>query len=263
MAAYSYASTNVKNGDDTAIVRATGTKSKTASLKAARIRSAVSKGKQTQLPSETGGNILSKFDHHGRAGRLSVYAEEANHKHSVAGRFKVITAFKPANSIHNQLFFGETSHKRKAKVVKPSSRTDKSPTSQPTLAVAEKTGDKRQTKPVTFEELIVKFKAQRQKNQTGKEHLERLELLDAIYKRKKEEWKRIEREFSSLGKVRTELNKHEVDLDQRRKAEERASVKLPGIKVSQVRDVTKKKPRKQNSKGLKIPKERIGNLGFV
>lgn len=78
-----------------------------ASVKNARIKSAIEKGIESSLPSDTAtGHCLKKFEHNGKEGPLVVYAEDRK-VFNEYGNFTVITSFKPSDSLRNQLFFGE------------------------------------------------------------------------------------------------------------------------------------------------------------
>jgi len=78
-----------------------------ASVKNARIKSAIEKGLESLLPSDTTtGHCLKKFEHNGKEGPLVVYAEDRKVLNEY-GHFTVITSFKPSDSLRNQLFFGE------------------------------------------------------------------------------------------------------------------------------------------------------------
>lgn len=246
----------------------TDDKTKTTNVKNARILSAIEKGKQTLLPCETKGLNLSKFEHNGRDGRLAVYAEEMYYMYNKFGHYKVIASFQPAESVQNQLFFGKISHGREARIRQDSSVTKRFSrrkdsaglTQEPTQKERAKT--RRQTIPDSFEELILRYRAHRERHNAGQEHLEVLEMLDRMHKRRKEEWSRFERKFSNIEKVRRLELEQETELKLREKqwrqpeSEACGYLKLPEINISSVRDKEKTKLSKQDSKHLKVARQR-------
>ena len=257
---------------------------KNSAPKEARIQSAIAKGKQTLLPCEANGQNLSKFEHNGRDGPVMVYAEEAFYKHNKYGHYKVIMALKPAESVRNQLFFGNESPKQNKEVLMKSgsSRVAAKQVASTTGAHSDgrfvdrkgKRQPKKPPKPASsqdsFEELIERYKTRRVKYKdlmgTGHGHVEVLDKLDGMYRQRKQERLTLVTQFSNLGEIRTEINTstglrdHAVDLEEAGK-EPKEPLKLPKIRVSTVSELTKKDSRRNlDRKRLVVPKERTGAL---
>lgn len=253
--------------------------------KAARIHSAIAKGKQTLLPCE--GENLSKFEHNGRDGPVMVYAEEAVYNYSKFGRFKVIMALKPVDSLRNQLFFAKesTKHNKEVRINNVSSHVPakQAPNSKGTRtdgrfldrkADAQLRERRTHLKPSSrsnadsFEELIERYKTRRATydDLMGTGHVEVLDKLDNLYRQRKEERFKLLAEFSNLGEIRTELNTSTglrgsgVDLEDVRK-EPKETLKLPKIRVSTVSELSKKDSRRKlDRKHLLVPREKVGGI---
>ncbi|XP_022786248.1 uncharacterized protein LOC111326501 [Stylophora pistillata] len=253
--------------------------------KAARIHSAIAKGKQTLLPCE--GENLSKFEHNGRKKKKKIYAEEAVYNYSKFGRFKVIMALKPVDSLRNQLFFAKESTKhnkevlinnvsshvpakqapnskgtrtdgrfldRKEEKKKKKRRTHLKPSSRSNADSKKKKKERYKTRRATYDDLM------------GKKKKKILDKLDNLYRQRKEEKKKKKKEFSNLGEIRTELNTSTglrgsgVDLEDVRK-EPKETLKLPKIRVSTVSELSKKDSRRKlDRKHLLVPREKVGGI---
>lgn len=255
----------------------------TAAPKAARIQSAIAKGKQTLLPCETKGQNLSKFEHNGRDGPIMVYAEEAFHNYNRFGHYKVIMALKPAESLHNQLFFANQSTKHNKEVIMkndsshvPAKQVLNSKRTRTDGRSVDRKGNQRERKakavanPDSFEELIERYKTRRTMYKDlsmGTEHVEVLDKLDGLYRQRKQERLKLLTQFSNLGEIRTEINASTglrdtaVDLEEASK-ESKEPLKLPKIRVSTVSELTKKDSRRKllDRKRLVVPKEKNGAL---
>ena len=251
---------------------------KNSAPKEARIQSAIAKGKQTLLPCEANGQNLSKFEHNGRDGPVMVYAEEAFYKHNRYGHYKVIMALKPAESVRNQLFFGNESPKQNSDsshvYAKQVSSTKGAHSDGRFVDRKGKHQTKKPPKPASkqdsFEELIERYKTRRVEYEdlmgTGHGHVEVLDKLDGMYRQRKQERLTLLTQFSNLGEIRSEINTstglrdHAVDLEEASK-ESKEPLKLPKIRVSTVSELTKKdSKRKLDRKRLLVPKERTGAL---
>lgn len=258
---------------------------KNSAPKEARIQSAIAKGKQTSLPCEANGQNLSKFEHNGRDGPVMVYAEEAFYKHNRYGHYKVIMALKPAESVRNQLFFGNESPKQNKEapmksdssyVAKQVASTKGARSDGRYVDRKGKHQPKKPPKPASnqdsFEELIERYKTRRVKYKdlmgTGHGHVEVLDKLDGMYRQRKQERLTLLTQFSNLGEIRTEINTstglrdHAMDLEEASK-ESKEPLKLPRIRVSTVAELTRKDKdsrRKLDRKRLVVPKERTGAL---
>ena len=258
---------------------------KNSAPKEARIQSAIAKGKQTLLPCEANGQNLSKFEHNGRDGPVMVYAEEAFYKHNRYGHYKVIMALKPAESVRNQLFFGNESPRQNKEVLMKSDSSHVHAKQVSSTKGAHSDGrfvdrkgkqrrSKKPPKPASnqdsFEELIERYKTRRVKYKdlmgTGHGHVEVLDKLDGMYRQRKQERLTLLTQFSNLGEIRTEINTstglrdHAVDLEEASK-ESKEPLKLPKIRVSTVSELTKKDSRRKlDRKRLLVPKERTGVL---
>lgn len=257
---------------------------KNSAPKEARIQSAIAKGKQTSLPCEANGQNLSKFEHNGRDGPVMVYAEEAFYKHNRYGHYKVIMALKPAESVRNQLFFGNESPNQNKDVLM---KSDSSHVAAKQVTITKgarsdgryvdrkgKHQPKKPPKPASnqdsFEELIERYKTRRVKYKdlmgTGHGHVEVLDKLDDMYRQRKQERLKLLTQFSNLGEIRTEINTstglrdHAVDLEEASK-ESKEPLKLPKIRVSTVSELSRKDSRRKlDRKRLVVPKERTGAL---
>lgn len=257
---------------------------KNSAPKEARIQSAIAKGKQTSLPCEANGQNLSKFEHNGRDGPVMVYAEEAFYKHNRYGHYKVIMALKPAESVRNQLFFGNESPKQNKDALM---KSDSSHVAAKQVTITKgarsdgryvdrkgKHQPKKPPKPASnqdsFEELIERYKTRRVKYKylmgTGHGHVEVLDKLDDMYRQRKQERLKLLTQFSNLGEIRTEINTstglrdHSVDLEEASK-ESKEPLKLPKIRVSTVSELSRKDSRRKlDRKRLVVPKERTGAL---
>ena len=257
---------------------------KNSAPKEARIQSAIAKGKQTSLPCEANGQNLSKFEHNGRDGPVMVYAEEAFYKHNRYGHYKVIMALKPAESVRNQLFFGNESPKQNKDALM---KSDSSHVAAKQVTITKgarsdgryvdrkgKHQPKKPPKPASnqdsFEELIERYKTRRVKYKdlmgTGHGHVEVLDKLDDMYRQRKQERLKLLTQFSNLGEIRTEINTstglrdHAVDLEEASK-ESKEPLKLPKIRVSTVSELSRKDSRRKlDRKRLVVPKERTGAL---
>lgn len=258
---------------------------KNSAPKEARIQSAIAKGKQTLLPCEANGQNLSKFEHNGRDGPIMVYAEEAFYKHNRYGHYKVIMALKPAESVRNQLFFGNESPKQNKEVPMksdcshaPAKQASSSKGTHSDDRFVDRKGKQHERKKPTkhapkqdsFEELIERYKTRRvmYKDLMGTDHghVEVSDKLDGMYRQRKQERLKLLTQFSNLGEIRTEINTstglrdHAVDLEEASK-EPKEPLKLPRIRVSTVSELTKKDSRRKlDRKRLLVPKERTGAL---
>jgi len=211
-----------------------------------------------------------------------VYAEEAFYKHNRYGHYKVIMALKPAESVRNQLFFGNESPKQNNN----SSRVHTKQVSSTKGAHSDgrfvdrkgKHQTKKPPKPASkqdsFEELIERYKTRRGEYKdlmgTGHGHVEVLDKLDGMYRQRKQERLTLLTQFSNLGEIRSEINNstglrdHAVDLEEASK-ESKEPLKLPKIRVSTVSELTKKDSRRKQQVDrtrLLVPKERTGALKF-
>ena len=253
--------------------------SRNSAPKEARIQSAIAKGKQTLLPCEANGQNLSKFEHNGRDGPVMVYAEEAFYKHNRYGHYKVIMALKPAESIRNQLFFGNESPKQNKEVLMKSDSAEQVRSNTKGAhsdgRVVDRKGKHQPKKPAkpaskqdSFEELIERYKTRRVTYKdlmgTGHEHVEVLDKLDGMYRQRKQERLTLLTQFSNLGEIRTEINTstglrdHAVDLEEASK-ESKEPLKLPKIRISTVSELTKRDSRRKlDRKRLLVPRERTG-----
>lgn len=261
---------------------------KASSQNTARIHSAIENGKQTLLPCETQGQNLFKFEHNGRDGPLLVFVQEALHSFNKFGRYKVIAALKPADSLRNQLFFAKEITKTNKEVltdsgnshidvkhISSSSLTKKTPVQMDNSGFIDRSGNlyhgskkaakTRQTNPDSFEQLIERYKSRRvmYKGLMGtREHFEVLDKLDGLYRQRKQERLKLQEQFSNLGAIRTEINistglrDHVKDLEDTSK-EAKDLVKLPRIRVSTVAEIHKRDSRRQiDKKRLVVPKEK-------
>lgn len=257
---------------------------KNSAPKEERIQSAIAKGKQTLLPCEKGQH-LSKFEHNGRDGPIMVYAEEAQHKYNKFGHYKVIMALKPAESVRNQLFFGNDSSKHNKEVLMtnesshvPAKHVSSSKGTRSIGRFVDRNGvtrrEKKAAKPVSnpdsFEELIERYKTRRVMYNdlmgTGHGHVEVMDKLDSLYSQRKQERLKLLTQFSNLGEIRTEINTstglrdHAIDLEEASK-EPKEPLKLPKIRVSTVSELTQKDSRRKlDRKRLVVPKEKTGAL---
>lgn len=261
---------------------------KASSQNTARIHSAIENGKQTLLPCETQGQNLFKFEHNGRDGPLLVFVQEALHSFNKFGRYKVIAALKPADSLRNQLFFAKEITKTNKEVltdsgnshidvkhISSSSVTKETPVQMDNGGFIDRSGNlyhgskkaakTRQTNPDSFEQLIERYKSRRvmYKDLMGtREHFEVLDKLDGLYRQRKQERLKLQEQFSNLGAIRTEINistglrDHVKDLEETSK-EAKDLVKLPRIRVSTVAEIHKRESRRQiDKKRLVVPKEK-------
>lgn len=257
--------------------------SKNSAPKEARIQSAIAKGKQTLLPCEAQGQNLSKFEHNGQDGPIMVFAEEAHYKRNRFGHYKVIMALKPAESVRNQLFFGNESTKHNKEVLMKNesshvpakqvsnskgTRSDGRFVDRKGTHLPEKKTAKTVANPDSFEGLIERYKTRRvmYKDLMGTDHghVEVMDKLDGLYRQRKQERLKLLTEFSNLGEIRTEINSstglrdHAVDLEEASK-EPKEPLKLPRIRVSTVSELTKKDSRRKlDRKRLLVPKEKTG-----
>lgn len=255
---------------------------KNSAPKEARIQSAIAKGKQTFLPCEAQGQNLSKFEHNGRDGPIMVFAEEAQYKRNRFGHYRVIMALKPAQSVRNQLFFGNESTKHNNEVLmknesshvpakqvsnSKATRSDGRFVDSKGTHLPEKKTARTVVNPDSFEGLIERYKTRRvmYKDLMGTDHghVEVMDKLDGLYRQRKQERLKLLTEFSNLGEIRTEINSstglrdHAVDLEEASK-EPKEPLKLPRIRVSTVSQTKKDSRRKLDRKRLLVPKEKTG-----
>ena len=205
-----------------------------------------------------------------------VFAEEVFQRHNKLGHYKVITAVKVADSVHNQLFFGEDSSKHNKEVVmtheyprstKDGQQINRRISDDRRGNQRKKISRKQLSNPDSFEELLARYKSRRVKNKDlmGAEHLDVLEKLGGLYRQRKQERLKLLAVFGNLGNIRTEINvstglrDHVKDLEDASAEDKKQSVKLPKIRVTTVTELAKKNSmRKLDRKRLAAPREKRG-----
>ena len=225
-------------------------------LKNARIKSAIEKGKQTMLTSESKGVSLSKFEHKSKQGNLVVYTQDGATDHKKRVNYKVITSFRPPNSLRNQLFFAadlslnsrrsehETALSIQAKTRnrKPRTRMKTHSKSKAVLPNLNQPVSKLEEQPDSFEQILTKYKTKREREKRllglGAQHTEFAEKLGNLYIERKNERNRMRARLSVSENIRLEYEKEEkseADLT-------REMNKLPTIKfkIDEAKDGTGK-----------------------
>lgn len=209
-----------------------------ADFKNARIKSAIEKGKQTMLSSDSGikGASLSKFEHRGKDGNLVVYTQDGTNKGDKPMNYRVIASFRPPDSLQNQLFFAEESlvpvHSRKSGRTSQSQNAFKMKANQnisramktqvqtvsrvkaiaglPKLGKAD--GVMREQLD-SFEQVLTNYQSKRQREKRilglGDEHMELADKLGRMYIERKMERNKLRAGFSISENVRQQFDKED------------------------------------------------------
>lgn len=239
-------------------------------LKSARIRSAIENGKQTQLMSECKGVSMSKFEHKGKSGNLVVYTEDGALEHQKTVNYKVITSFRPPNSLHNQLFFATNSvvsSVRNELITDESNAQTKNQLTQSerfpiknlgksTILKSRQRKEEYRGQPDSFEQILLKYKSKREKEKRlfglGDQHTHLADKLNNMYMKEKRERSKMRARFSVSQTTNTQHNKDESnEINLKRELHNFPAIKF---RVDEVRTKDEQPSlSKQNSRLLKVP----------
>ncbi|XP_032240403.2 uncharacterized protein LOC116619588 [Nematostella vectensis] len=244
-----------------------------ASINNTRIKSAIENGKQTTLPTESNDLRLLKFEHVGKAGPLVVYAEDKMQQNSY-GNYKVITSFRPPQSMRNQLFFAHHAARDATLFMESENSLPVIGKKHSPLKDARKpTADyDTYTKPITgtdqFETLLARYKERRDGHEKalGNDYLYLFQKLDRLYKHTKSEREMNTRTFSNMAILRDKcrmatevqgVTKHEKAFIEMVRQK---SIVLPRLTVQKTRDKLPDLSGKPDKLKLVVPREKRGPM---